>query len=40
MNDLKPMVCECCGGHIDRITLDCKWCGSKITGGVKEMEIT
>ena len=28
MNELKPMICECCGGHIDRASLICKMCGT------------
>ena len=28
MSELKPMICECCGGHIDRDTLTCKMCGT------------
>ena len=28
MSELKPMICECCGGHIDRTTLICKMCGT------------
>lgn len=28
MNELKPMICECCGGHIDRVSLTCKMCGT------------
>lgn len=28
MSELKPMICECCGGHIDRTTLVCKMCGT------------
>lgn len=28
MSELKPMICECCGGHIDRDTLICKSCGT------------
>lgn len=24
---LEPLVCKCCGGHIDRKTLKCSFCG-------------
>lgn len=27
MNDLKPLICTECGGHIDRATMTCKFCG-------------
>ena len=28
MSKLEKMVCECCGGHIDRASLECKSCGA------------
>ena len=27
MTDLKPLICTECGGHIDRDTMTCKFCG-------------
>ena len=27
--DLTPLICDCCGGHIDKITLKCNSCGTQ-----------
>lgn len=29
MIELKALVCECCGGQIDRRTMRCKYCGTE-----------
>lgn len=29
MKDLTPLICDCCGGHIDRDTLKCQSCGTQ-----------
>ena len=28
MNELKPLICQCCGGRIDRHTMMCPYCGA------------
>lgn len=27
METMKPLICKCCGGPVDRIHLKCKFCG-------------
>ena len=42
MSTLKPMICECCGGHIDRASLVCKMCGTpyRLDEDMKPIRIT
>lgn len=31
--EMKPLLCQCCGGHIDRDTMTCPYCGVQMDGG-------
>lgn len=39
MNNIKPLVCKCCGASVDRITLICKFCGVEYELSPKPMKI-
>lgn len=37
MDELKPLICQCCGGQIDRRTMKCPYCETRYTGNLEPM---
>ena len=37
MNELKPLICQCCGGHIDRESLKCPYCETRYNGKLEPL---
>lgn len=39
MDELKPLICQCCGGQIDRRTMKCPYCETQYNGKLEPVHI-
>ena len=39
MDELKPLICQSCGGHIDRRTMKCPFCDTQYNGKIEPVPI-
>ena len=39
MDAMKPLICQCCGGHIDRRTMMCPYCETQYNGKLEPVPV-
>lgn len=37
MDEMKPLICQCCGGHIDKRTLKCLYCETQYNEKIEQV---